>query len=181
LRLYASGVRIAWLVLLLVTLAVLGASCGGDEASGEGETTAVETITATETTGEETGATETETETDTAVEGLASEECLQLVAIGAVIGQAVASAEGGSAEPPAFLDEIVAKAPEEIAGDLEILAAAYREYADVIADLDLKEGQTPSGEDLQKIQSAISSLDDPEVQAAAERVSAWAEENCPSG
>lgn len=171
--------RLVWLALLLVTLALLGASCGGDdEASGEGETTAVETITATETTGEETGT--TETETDTAVEGLASDECLQLVAIGAVIAQAVAGAEGGSAEPPAFLDDIVGKAPAEIADDLEILAGAYREYADVIAGLDLKEGETPSGEDLQKIQSAIASLDDPEVQAAAERVSAWAEENCPS-
>lgn len=172
---------LATLLVLALALALVGTGCGGgDEASGEEETTLTQTMTETETTSEDTGETGTETEAS-GLEGLASEECLQLVTIGAAIGQAVAGAEGAGAAPPEGLDELVAKAPEEIADDLEILAGAYREYADVIADLDLKEGQAPSGEDLQKIQSAIASLDDPKVQAAAERVSTWAEENCPSG
>lgn len=166
--------RVAWFAVFASALLLVGGGCGGgDEASEEPDAAITETTTA-ETTDSAT--------TDTSgLEGLASEECLQLISIGAAISQALGGAGGADDETSKLFEELVAKAPDEIADDLEIVAGAYREYADALADLDLKEGQVPSAEDLQKIQAAIGSIDQAEVQAAAERLSAWAETNCPSG
>jgi hypothetical protein len=159
-------------VILLSALLLVGAGCGGgDEAADEPETAI------TETTTEETTTEETTTDAS-GLEGLASEECLQLISIGAAIGQAFSGAGGADEETSELFQELVAKAPAEIKDDLEVVAGAYSEYADALADLDLKEGQVPSAEDLQKIQAAIGSIDQAEVQAAAERLSAWAEANC---
>jgi hypothetical protein len=165
-------VRLASLVVFVLVLALVGAGCGGgDEAAEEPD------VVATETTTTETATDETTTETSE-LEGLASEECLQLVSIGAAISQAFSGAGMADDETSELFQKLVAKAPEEIKDDLETVAGAYAEYADALADLDLKAGEVPSADDLQKIQAAIGSIDQAEVQAAAERLSAWAEENC---
>lgn len=159
--------------MLVSALALVGAGCGG----GDDEATDEPDVTITETT-EDTTTDELDT---SGLEGLASEDCLQLITIGAAISQAFSGAGGGDEETSKLFEELVAKAPDEIKDDLQTVAGAYSEYADALAGLDLKEGQVPSAEDLQKIQAAVGSIDQAEVQAAAERLSDWAEENCPSG
>lgn len=171
--LYSPGVRIAWLAILVSALVLVGAGCGGgdDEAADEPD------VTITETTDDTT----TDDLDTSGLEGLASEDCLQLLTIGAAFSRAFSGTAGGDEETAELFDELVTKAPDEIRDDLQTVAGAYSEYADKIADLDLQEGQVPSAEDLQKIQAAIASIDQTEVQAAGERLSTWAETNCPSG
>jgi hypothetical protein len=164
----------AWIAALVSALLLVGAGCGGggdDEAADEPD------VAITETTDETT----TDDLDTSGLEGLASEDCLRLITIGAAIGQAFSGAGGADGETSELFEELVAKAPDEIKDDLQTVAGAYSEYADALADLDLQEGQVPSAADLQKIQAAIGSIDQAGVQAAAERLSAWAEQNCPSG
>jgi len=155
-------VRALVLILVCVGLVAALAACGGDDDEAGGDTTAaVQPID--------------ETETD----ALSSEECLELLGLGVALAQAFTGSAGGDAqETSELLDELVAKAPEEIRADIETLAAGYAEYVEVLRDLDLQEGETPSAEQLQEIQTALASLDQPELRTASERVSAWAEENC---
>lgn len=164
--------RIVWLVLIVSALLLVGAGCGGgdDETAEDTDVTFTDTTTDETTTGEETDG--------PSLDGLASEDCLQLATIGAAISQAFTGAGGGD-ETSELFDDLVDKAPDDIRDDLRTVADGYAEYADALADLDLEEGQVPGAEDLQAIQAAIASIDQVEVQAAAERLSAWAETNCP--
>ena len=164
--------RSAWLAVIVSALLLVGAGCGGgdDEAADDTDVTFTDTTLDETTTGEETDG--------SSVDGLASEDCLQLATIGAAISQAFTGA-GDDDETSELFDDLFDKAPDEIRTDLRTVADGYEEYADALADLDLGEGQAPSAEDLQAIQAAIASIDQVEVQAAAERLSAWAETNCP--
>ena len=158
------------LVLALACLALLVAvpACGGDDEASDDEE-----ITVTETTDETT------TDETDIFEGLDSEECLQLASVGAAIGQAFGGQGGAESEESAeLLAELVEKAPDEIRADIQTVADGLGEYIEVIRDLDLEEGQTPTADQLQQIQAAIASIDQPELQAASERLSTWAEENC---
>lgn len=162
------------LVCLGLLLALAGCGGGDDEASGE-DTSAEVTETLTQPADDD-GATD---DLDTSgLDGLASDECLQLVSIGAAIAQAFSGAGGDTGETSELLARLADEVPDEIRADIETLAAGYSEYADAVRDLDLEAGQTPSGDQLQQIQAAIASIDQPGLQAASERVSAWAETNC---
>ena len=160
--------RIA-IALLFVAFLLVGAGCGG------GDDEAADDTAVTETTDETTT-----DELDTSdLEGFASEECLELVGIGAALSQAFTGTGGADAEETSELfDELVDKAPDEISADIETVAAGFAEYAEAIRDLDLQEGEVPSAEQLQEIQAALASVDQPGLTAASERISAWAEENC---
>lgn len=159
--------------LLCLTLLLVGASCGGGDGEAADETVVTET---TDTTIDET----TTDDLDTSdLDAFASEECLELVSIGAALSQAFTGTGGADAEETSELfAELVDKAPDEIRADIETVAAGFAEYADAIRDLDLQEGEVPSAEQLQEIQAALASVDQPELTAASERISAWAQENC---
>jgi hypothetical protein len=77
-----------------------------------------------------------------------------------------------------FFDEFAEEAPDEIREDFQVLADAYEAYAEAIEGIDLQSGQTPDAEALQQLQEALTSIDQEEVTAASERISAWANENC---
>jgi hypothetical protein len=162
--------------MLVVALVLVAAGCGGgsEEAGEDTDTTVV-----TETT---TGGTTTDLDTS-ALEGFASEDCLELIGIGAALAQAFSSAGAGGdvGDTSELLDRLVNDAPEEIRADVQTLADAYSQYAQAVEELDLQAGEVPSAADLAQIQSAISSLDQPELQAASERLSAWAQASCPGG
>jgi hypothetical protein len=169
--------RVTILVVAAVfALAVVGCG-GGDEASD------TDTVVATETTTDETttdGAMTDETAT-TDLGELASGECLELAQAGQALGAALSAAGTSGSEldesSEAFQD-FVDKAPEEIRADVQVLAEAYAKYADVLQDVDLQAGETPSAEDALKLSQALSAIDQAEVSAASERVAAWANENC---
>jgi hypothetical protein len=159
--------RLVAALALVLAVALAGTACGGgnDEASGD-----MDTVVVTEPT--------TDDGDTTGLEGIASEDCLELIGIGAALSQAFTGAAGGAGNTDELLERLAARAPDEIRADLETLAGAYSRYAEVWEDVDLEPGQVPSGEDLQRIQAAIASIDQPGLQEASERVSAWAEENC---
>lgn len=162
-------------IALACLVFLLGAGCGGGDDEAGGDT---ETIVTTETTTDETTTDDLDT---SGLEGFASEECLELIGVGAALGQAFAGTGSSEAEEASELfAQLVDKAPAEIEADLETIASGYAEYVDAIRDLDLEEGQIPSAADIQQIQAAIASIDQPGLQAASERLSAWAEANCRS-
>lgn len=167
-------------IALVLALAAVGAGCGGsdDESSGDTtETTTEETFTFDTTEDTETDGTETDTD-DT--DGLATGECRELVDASSQLSQALgaAGASGDLGDSSEFFDEFADRAPDEIRDDFQILAEAYSEYADALGDVDLQSGETPSAEDLQALQEALSSIDQAEVTAASQRISEWATANC---
>ncbi|HUF01791.1 MAG TPA: hypothetical protein VMN35_05140 [Gaiellaceae bacterium] len=164
------------IALVCFVFLLVGAGCGGGDEEAGSDT---ETIVTTETATDETTTLDVDT---SGLEGFASEECLELVSAGAAISQAFTAATTGGDldEASELFDRLVDKAPSEIRADLATIAGFFTEYAEVLRDLDLESGQTPSAEDLQKIQAAFASIDQPELTAASERISTWAAANCPS-
>ena len=175
-----------WLALVFAALALtlVGVGCGGgdDESSGDSGSTvltdtteAEDTTTADETTGDETT-------DDSDLSGvLADEDCLALAASGASFAQAFAGGSGTSDETADAFEELADKVPDEIEADVQVLAEAYASYAAELQDIGIETGQTPNTEQLQQLQAAIASFDQQGVTEAAERLSAWADTNCPSG
>jgi hypothetical protein len=179
------------LMILLVVgvLAIAAAGCGGSDESSGTDTSAVTETTTEETTTEatDTEATETDTDTDTETEtsgsgSFASGDCRELVQSSEELTQALSATGSGTGnlkDAAKVFQEFVDKAPDEIKADLQVLADAYVVYADALGDLDLKAGETPSPETLAKLQQAASKIDNAKVTAASQRLSTWAEENCP--
>ena len=175
-----------WLALVFAALALtlVGVGCGGgdDESSGDSGSTvltdtteAEDTTTADETTGDETT-------DDSDLSGvLADEDCLALAAAGASFAQAFAGGSGTSDETSDAFEELADKVPDEIKADVQVLAEAYASYAAELQDIGIEAGQTPNTEQLQQLQAAIASFDQQGVTEASERLSAWADTNCPSG
>ena len=155
-------------VLLLAVLALAAAGCGGDddgdEAAGTTETAIVEE---TETTDDDS--------TTTEAGGALGGECAEFAGISARLQQALTGS--GELDADAF-DELADEVREEIRDDYEVLAANFRELAEALEGVDLSGGQTPSAEDLAKLQELSQTFDDPDVQQAAENIEAWARENC---
>jgi hypothetical protein len=169
-------VRLLTIAVVLV-LALAGAACGGDEeTAGETDTVTLETTTDETTTDETTE----ETDTDTVGDSIESEDCQELINASASLSQALGSAGTDSDldDVSTFFDEFAEEAPEEIRADFQVLADAYEAYAEAIEGIDLQSGQTPDPEALQQLQDALTSIDQEEVTAASERISAWANENC---
>jgi hypothetical protein len=166
-----------WLALLVMAVALVPAGCGGsDNESAGSDETATEETTTTETTSEDTTSEET-TDTDVDLSGiLEDDDCLALAGVGATIAQAFTGASGDADSDE--LAQLVDKVPDEIKADVQVLAEAYGTYADKIADIGIEPGSTPSAEQLQELQGALASLDQQELTAAANRIEAWAKDNC---
>ena len=170
------------IALALLALVLVGAGCGGDDDESASDTTTLtDTTTDDETTDETTTDETTTTDDDSDDSGsLASGECAELVDAGSELSQAFGSGTSSQDfdDVSEFYDEVVSKAPEEIRDDVQVLADAWGEYAAVLGDLDLQAGETPDAEALAKLQQALTSIDQQEVSAAAERISAWTTANC---
>jgi ABC-type glycerol-3-phosphate transport system substrate-binding protein len=170
------------LLALLAALLLVAAGCGGSSDEGSDEA-AVETTTETngdeEEMEEEGETTEDETETG-GLSAFANEDCQELASIGASIAQAVDPSGTFDADEAAQLyEQLAEKAPDEIQDDLAVFADYMAQVAEALSGVDLTSGQQPSAEDLQALQ-ALSNIG-PEVEQAAENLSAWASENCSVG
>jgi ABC-type glycerol-3-phosphate transport system substrate-binding protein len=169
---------VRWLGIFaaVVAMSVVAVGCGGGDESASGDTTATEAST------DETATEETTTDgTTTDLSGVfADEDCLALVAAAASFSQAFTGTSASSDETNAF-EELAAKVPDEIKADVQVLAEAYAKYAAEIKDIGIEAGQTPSAEQLQQLQAALASFDQQGVSEASQRLSAWAQTNCPNG
>jgi hypothetical protein len=167
-------------ILAALTLAVVGAGCGGgdDESAASDETTVEETLT--ETTTDETTTEDAGTDTD-ADFNFADEDCRSLVAAFVAVGSAFSAAAGGSdelAEQAEAFAQFADDVPEEIRADVETLAAAYSQYVEVVQDAGIQPGQIPTADQAQQLQAALESVGTADVSAASTRLSAWTNENC---
>jgi hypothetical protein len=169
-------VRLLTLVVVLA-LALVGAGCGGDdEASSDEDTVTFETTT-DETTTDET--TTDETTDETIGDSLESEECQELISASAALGSAFSGVQGDELDESSEAFSAYADAaPEEIRGDLQIMADTYEAYAEAIADIGLEPGETPSAEQAVEFQQALADIDLEEFTAASQRFTTWAATNC---
>jgi hypothetical protein len=173
------------LLALLGAVALLAAGCGGGDSESAADETTIETTTETltedetteETTEEETTATGDE---DTDLSGIADEDCLELASIGAKFTEALGATGAGTdyETTTKLLDELADKAPDEIKDDLAVLAAAWKDIAAALKDVDLTSGQAPSAEVLAKLQELGTKFNTPKLQQASENLAAWAQEHC---
>jgi hypothetical protein len=162
-----------WLALLVLSLALVAAGCGG----GSNESAAT---TSTETTTTESTSTEDTSTGTTDLSGILDDkDCLALAGIGATIAQALSGATGGNANTEE-LQQLVDKVPDEIQADVQTLADAFGQYAAKLKDIGIKAGSTPSAAQLQQLQAAIASLDQQKLTAASNHIEAWAKDNCQS-
>jgi hypothetical protein len=183
------GTRGRWVApaALLAAVTLAAAGCGGDDESSGGETTAAAETTEPATT-EEATTTEVTTgatteETTEAATGVADEDCVELASVGAKFSEAL-GATGQNADYEAttrFFDELVEKAPDEIRDDLATVAAAWREIASELNDLNLQGGQAPSPETIAKLQQLSAKFDTPKLNQASKNLQAWANEHCGTG
>jgi hypothetical protein len=166
--------------VLVAAFALVGAGCGGGDDEGAGDT---DTVVVTDTTTDETTTDDTETDTDTTEFDFSSEECQELAAAGAAIGQAFSSATTGAdlSDEAERFSEFADRAPEEIRADMQVLAAAYEDIVAALADVDIDPGTTPSAEQIAELTQALSSIDQAGVTEASERIGTWAQENCTTG
>ena len=165
----------AMTIAFLLVLALLAAGCGGgDDNASDTDTVVTETtddITTDETTDETT------TDDDGS---FATGECAELVAAATSISQTF-SATGTTDDIDEARDqfeEFADNAPEEIRDDLQVLAAAYEEFAEVLGDVDIEPGETPDAEAIQALQAAIAAIDQAEITEASANVNAWTTANC---
>jgi ABC-type glycerol-3-phosphate transport system substrate-binding protein len=160
-----------WLALLVLSIALVAAGCGG----GSNESAAT---TTTETTTTESTSTEDTSTGTTDLSGILNDkDCLALAGIGATIAQALSGATSGNANTEE-LQQLVDKVPDEIQADVQTLADAFGQYAAKLKDIGIKAGSTPSAAQLQQLQAAIASLDQQKLTAASNHIEAWAKDNC---
>jgi len=169
------------MVLLLAALALAAAGCGGDdsnEASGDTDTTVVEETTTTEDDSTETATEDDSTATATGDDDVLGGKCAEFAGLGARISQAMSGGNAGLEEASALFDELASEVPDEIKADFEVIAENFAQIAEVLKDVDLAAGETPSAEDLAKLQELTTSINSTEVQQASENIEAWAQANC---
>jgi hypothetical protein len=163
-------------VVLALALVVAGCGGGDDETGGDEDTVTLETTT-DETTTDET--TTDEDTTETFGDSLASEDCQELISASSALGSAFSGVQGDDLdESSEAFSRYADAAPEEIRGDLQIMADTYEAYAEAIGDIGLEPGETPSAEQAAEFQQALSSIDLEEFTAASQRFTTWAATNC---
>ncbi len=158
-------------IAVVLVFALMGASCGGDSETASDTDTVV-----TETT-DDTTTDETTTDDDGS---FATGDCASLVAAATSVSQAFSGtgdAEGVE-EARAEFEEFAENAPDEISDDLQVLADAYDEFADILDDAGFEPGETPTAEAIAELQAAIAAIDQVEVTEAAANVNAWTTANC---
>ena len=96
------------------------------------------------------------------------------------IGQDVSAsgASGNLQDVAKEFQAFVNTVPSEIKGDVQTIANAFTAYANALKGVHFTAGQTPSAADLQKLQAALKSVDQPKLQAAEKNVEAWTKKNC---
>ena len=171
----------------VAALLLVIAGCGGSSNSAEDSTTAIESTGGTDTTaGTDTGAgTDTTSSADTTDSDLevSFEGCPELTDLSAEVSKAFQTATSGTGE--ADLDAIVDaydkfsdEAPEEIRDAFKTLAGAFEQYAEVLGDIDLSSGETPTADDVAKMAEAAKSFSDAKLTAATAEIEAWVQKNC---
>lgn len=160
--------RFTKLVTVLSIVALAFVACGGgddDEGSGGGGTT----------------------DGGGSIDGgaLDASTCAQVIAAmaSAYSGTSATMTGGDAGDMQSSIDALetfAANAPDEIADDMQTLAAAYAQVTQALADAgyDPTSGVAPTPEQAAALQQATAGLNSEEFQQASDNVSAWFEEQC---
>lgn len=157
-------------------LAVGLAACGDD--GGGGDDVALEEVdtTTSTTTADDEGA-----ETTTGGLGDLSGGCAAFqqaaIAFGAAFG---GGADADLDDLADAMDAFAAEVPDELTDDVEVLAEAYRQFAEAFADVDVQDPNAFSDPEVQaRLEEAGQIFESPEVTEATANVEAFTSENCP--
>jgi hypothetical protein len=168
---------VRWLAVLVMTLAIVAAGCGGgddsaasDETTVEGTTTSDDTTTSEDTTSDET------TDAGDLSGILDDEDCLKLASIGATFAQAITGAT--DEEAAEAFQNLANEVPDEIRADVQVLADWFADYSAKVKDIGIEAGKTPTAAQIQQLTAALAGTNQEEVTAASERLGTWANENC---
>jgi hypothetical protein len=157
------------ILAVLVFGSLLLAACGGGDDNGDGGDGGA-------STGSDGGG----------IDGgvIGAGECADAVAAMAAAAQAIPAAmSGGSVDLETSIAQLQAfaeNAPEEIRDELQIIYAAYGEFAQAMADsgYDPSSGQPPSADAIAALTQASEAINTPEVLAASNTVNAYFEGGC---
>lgn len=171
-----------WIIVgtAVAALALAGVGCGGS--SDSGSDAAADTVVTDTVVTDTSGPTE---QTSTGGDDLdeLSGECKGLDEAGDAFEAAIyaGSAGGGNDDLDAAADAykaFVEKAPDEIRGDVEVLADLMVEMATAFRIINLQAGEAPTPEQAAKLKESMQSLDTADARKAVAAVEAWAQENC---
>jgi hypothetical protein len=161
-------------------LLLMAAGCGGgdDESAADTQAAAPATTESSATTEPaEPEASEESGELDFA----SSENCKELVELGAKTAAALSGTDPDAETTQNLLDAYAEEAPEEIRADFEVIADAYGKMAEALEDVQVSPGETPDAEATAKLQEIVSSLDTAELEQANTNITNWVNTNCKAG
>jgi hypothetical protein len=78
----------------------------------------------------------------------------------------------------AYYLALAGKAPASIKASFVTLASVFVTYLDQIKGLNLKPGQAPSADAIQKLQKAAAALQTPNFRQATQKIQAWVTGGC---
>jgi hypothetical protein len=164
----AAGKTLAVVIMGSLVLAVAACGGGNDEATSEADSSGTAAATATSS------------DTSSGTPDFAStSNCQQLGELGAQVAAAMGGT--GTADAQKTIDlfsEFADQAPAEIRDDFQVVADAYSKIADALGGVNVAAGETPDPEALQKLQEASSEIDQAKVTEATNNITAWVTENC---
>ena len=142
-----------------------GRRYGFQVAAIQGVSTTTEATTTEETTTAPPG-------TDGPNLALTSGECVAVIGAITAVSQAFAGV-ASNADQSDLLDQYADRVPDDVKADFQTLVDYAKEVAEAYAKLGLSPSETPSAEQLEQYQADLAAIDQEELSAASERISAW--------
>jgi hypothetical protein len=183
--------RLTILAAVLAAVAIAVAGCGGSKKSSAETTTTTTTTTTTGSTGgtssssssgtSSSGTSSSGTSSSGSGSATASQRCIQFAGFASKFADAfkgTGDVSTDSQKLKSYFQALADKAPSDIKSSFKTFADAFAKYLDAIKGIDLKAGQTPSADDLAKLQSAAKELDRADVKAASQKIEAWVQGGC---
>ena len=159
--------------LLLLALALAAAGCGGGgkkstTAAAAEPTSSSATTTTTESSGTTTGGGSTTTK---------SKSCKHLTSLAQRVSAAFSNSNGKNIQQNArILKQFADQTPDAIRSDFELLANDVQKIADAFHGV--KNPNSPTPAERQKIQQVAATIDQAKLTAAIRRITVWSQNNC---
>lgn len=162
---------------LAAALSLGAAACGGDDGDEDASATTTE---APADGGDDAGDDGDATDDTTGLDDLdLSGDCEFLLGAATAFSSAFSGENADFDDIAEGFEELTNGAPDELQDDVEVLAQAYREFADAIGDVDFNDPEAFSDPEVQqRFAEAGAIFESDEVVEANESFSNFAEENC---
>ena len=156
--------------MVLVAVAAIVAGCGGSNKTATSAATTTPSTTSASTTS--AGAPSFASGTN----------CQQLAGVGAKFAQAMSAAtRGGKLDLQTAVSAyqaLASAAPGQIRPDVQVMARAFSSFAAGLSKAGYIPGKVPTAAQIAGLQTVAQVFSQPKFRAAAQRLSAWAHQNC---